>query len=63
MGDRIQIGEHSGDVIDIAIFKFTLMEIGHWVETDQSTGRVLHVPNGQVFQATVANYSQGFKYI
>lgn len=63
MGDRIQVGENSGDVIDIAIFQFTLMEIGNWVETDQSTGRILHIPNGQVFQKTIANYSQGFKYI
>ncbi|MEL7510942.1 MAG: mechanosensitive ion channel domain-containing protein [Cyanobacteria bacterium J06554_3] len=63
MGDRIQIGEHSGDVIDIDTFQFTLMEIGNWVETDQSTGRILHIPNGRVFQETIANYSQGFKYI
>ncbi|MEL7331730.1 MAG: mechanosensitive ion channel domain-containing protein [Cyanobacteria bacterium J06560_2] len=63
MGDRIQIGNHSGDVIDIAIFKFTLMEIGNWVETDQSTGRIIHIPNGHVFKDAIANYSQGFKYI
>ena len=63
MGDRIQVDKHSGDVIDIGIFQFTLMEIGNWVETDQSTGRIIHVPNGQVFQTPVANYSQGFKYI
>ncbi|MEL7353163.1 MAG: mechanosensitive ion channel family protein [Cyanobacteria bacterium P01_A01_bin.116] len=63
MGDRIQVGEHSGDVIDIAIFQFTLMEIGNWVETDQSTGRIIHLPNGRVFQEAIANYSQGFKYI
>ena len=63
MGERIQIGAHSGDVIDIAVFKFTLMEIGEWVESDQSTGRIIHIPNGRVFQETIANYSQGFKYI
>ena len=63
MGDRIQIAQNSGDVIDIAVFKFTLMEIGNWVETDQSTGRVIHIPNGHVFRDTIANYSQGFKYI
>lgn len=63
MGDRIQIGEHSGDVIDIGIFQFTLMEIGNWVETDQSTGRIIHLPNGRVFLEAIANYSQGFKYI
>lgn len=63
MGDRIQIGDHSGDVIDISLFQFTLMEIGQWVESDQSTGRIIHLPNGRVFQDATANYSQGFKYI
>lgn len=63
LGDRIQLGDHSGDVIDIAVFQFTLMEIGNWVETDQSTGRIIHMPNGLIFRKAIANYSQGFKYI
>ena len=63
MGDRIQVGEDAGDVIDIGVFQFTLMEIGNWVDTDQSTGRIIHIPNGKVFQTAIANYSQGFKYI
>ncbi|MGB7417240.1 MAG: mechanosensitive ion channel domain-containing protein, partial [Thermosynechococcaceae cyanobacterium] len=63
VGDRIQIGDHAGDVIDIRVFQFTLMEVGNWVAADQSTGRVIHVPNGKIFQETVANYSQGFQYI
>lgn len=63
VGDRIQIGDHAGDVIDIRIFQFTLMEIGNWVAADQSTGRVIHVPNGRVFQETVANYSRGFQHL
>lgn len=62
-GDRIQIGDHAGDVIDIRIFQFTLMEIGNWVAADQSTGRVIHVPNGKVFHETVANYSRGFQHL
>jgi small-conductance mechanosensitive channel len=63
VGDRIQIGEHRGDVIDIRAFQFSLMEVGNWVDADQSTGRVLHVPNGHVLTQTVANYSRGFPYI
>lgn len=63
VGDRIQIGEHAGDVIDIRIFQFTLMEIGNWVDADQSTGRVIHVPNGSVFTEVLANYSKGFQFI
>jgi len=63
VGDRIEIGEHAGDVIDKRLFMFTLMEIGKWVDADQSTGRVIHLPNGMVFKNPLANYSQGFSYI
>ena len=38
IGDRVQIGEYKGDVIDIRIFQFTINEIGNWVDADQSTG-------------------------
>jgi small-conductance mechanosensitive channel len=63
VGDRIQIGQDRGDVIDLRIFQFTLMEIGNWVDADQSTGRVIHVPNQFVFTRMQANYSKGFQYI
>ena len=63
VGDRIQIGQHAGDVIDLRIFQFTILEIGHWVDADQSTGRIIHVPNGQVFSESLANYTTGFEYI
>ncbi len=63
VGDRIEIGTDRGDVIDLRIFMFTMMEIGNWVDADQSTGRVIHVPNGRIFSLTVANYSKGFQYI
>jgi small-conductance mechanosensitive channel len=63
VGDRIQLGENRGDVIDLRIFNFSLVEIGNWVDADQSTGRVLHIPNGKVFTEVLANYGQGFQYI
>jgi small-conductance mechanosensitive channel len=63
VGDRIEIGDRAGDVIDMRVFQFTLMEIGNWVDSDQSTGRIVHVPNGTVFTQPLANYSKGFKYI
>jgi small-conductance mechanosensitive channel len=63
VGDRIQVGEHAGDVIDIRIFKFTLMEIGNWVAADQSTGRVIHLPNSKIISETIANYTRGFEFI
>jgi len=63
VGDRIQIGDHAGDVIDVRSVQFPLMEIGNWVAADQSTGRVIHVPNGKVFSDTTANYTKGFQHI
>ncbi len=62
-GDRIEFGDVKGDVIDIRVFQTTLLEIGNWVDGDQSTGRVVHVPHGRIFRDTLYNYTQGFEYI
>ena len=63
VGDRIEIGGHAGDVIDIRFFQFSLMEIRAWVQADQSTGRILHIPNRKIFSDAIANFSRGFAYI
>ncbi len=63
VGDRIQIGNVAGDVIDQRIFQFSLLEIGNWVDADQSTGRLMNVPNGRVLSEPLANYTKGFRYI
>jgi len=63
VGDRIQIGDLSGDVIDLRLFQFSLMEIGNWVASDQSTGRIVHVNNGLIFTKSLANYGRSFDYI
>jgi small-conductance mechanosensitive channel len=63
VGDRIQVGDRVGDVIDVRIFQFSLLEIGNWVDADQSTGRIMHVPNKMVFDEVITNYSQGFRYV
>ncbi|MFH0756650.1 MAG: mechanosensitive ion channel family protein [Bacteroidota bacterium] len=63
LGDRVQIGPHAGDVIDLRLFQFTLLEIGNWVDADQSTGRIIHIPNGTIFTQPQSNYSAGFKFV
>ena len=63
VGDRIEIGQYAGDVVDQRIFQFSMMEIGNWVDSDQSTGRILHIPNGMIFTSGVANYTHGPDYI
>jgi small-conductance mechanosensitive channel len=63
VGDRIEIGGIGGDVIDIRLFQFSMIEIGNWVDADHSTGRIVHVPNSKAFREPMANYEIGFEYI
>ncbi|GAB3527890.1 hypothetical protein GCM10027443_04890 [Pontibacter brevis] len=63
IGDRIQVGDTIGDVIDIRLFQFTLNEIRGWVDADQATGRVVNVPNARVFMEPQANYNYGFPFV
>ena len=63
LGDRIEIDHIRGDVIDIGPLFFSVMEIGQWVDADQSTGRIIHIPNKLVFSNPIANYTQQFPYI
>lgn len=63
VGDRVEVGDTSGDVIDIRLFRFTLMETRNWVDADQSTGRLVHIPNGVLFTQQLANYTEGFSHI
>jgi len=63
LGDRIQVGPHSGDVVDISILQFSMIEIGNWVDADQSTGRLIHIPNAKVLSSPVANYMDEFPFL
>ena len=63
VGDRIEIDGTAGDVVDVRAFRFTLLEIKSWVDADQSTGRLVHVPNGYLFRHPTANYTEGFFHI
>jgi small-conductance mechanosensitive channel len=63
VGDRIQLNQMSGDVIDVGFFYTRLMEIGNWISGDQVTGRIVQIPNSQVFGTAIYNYTQNFSYI
>lgn len=62
-GDRITIRGLSGDVIDQRVFQFTLLEVGTKTGAGQSTGRIIHVPNGWVFSDSVLNHTGAFAYV
>lgn len=61
--DRIEVGDLRGDVVNINKTSFDLLEIGDRVNGEQSTGRIVHVPNSIVFTHPVKNYVKAFKYI
>lgn len=63
VGHRIEIDGIKGDVIDNNLFKFRVLEVGNWVHAEQSTGRIIHIPNSKIFTDSLANYSIGFEYI
>ena len=63
LGDRVQVGNLTGDLVDQRLFHFSMIEVGNWVQADQSTGRVIHIPNGKIFTENLINYSGGFNFI
>ena len=63
IGDRVRIGDVTGDVLDISILRTTVMEIGEWVQADQYTGRIVTVANRVVFSDPVFNYTQRWQYL
>lgn len=63
VGDRIQIGDHAGDVIDLRPFQFVMIEIGNWVDADQHTGRSILIPNSWIFNHPLANYNHELAFV
>jgi small-conductance mechanosensitive channel len=59
VGDRVEINNVKGDVIDIGLLRTAVLEIGNWVSAEQSTGRVVFFPNSFIFKNHFFNYSTG----
>lgn len=58
VGDRIRIGDATGDVIDVGYLDTTLWEFGgEYLSTDHPSGRVIKFPNSLVLSAPVFSYS------
>src|ERR1044072_8192690 len=65
VGDRIQIADFKGDVVEINYFDTTLWEFGgSYLTNDVPSGRLIRFPNSLVLQSAVYNYSwRKFPYI
>jgi len=58
VGDRIQIGEATGDVIDVGYLDTTLWEFGgKYISGDHPSGRLIKFPNEKVLDEIIYNYS------
>jgi small-conductance mechanosensitive channel len=58
VGDRIEIGNAKGDVIDVNYLDTTLWEFGGpYLSTQHPSGRIIKFPNSLVLSETVYNYS------
>ncbi len=63
VGDRIQVGATSGDVIELSPLFITVVETGSTDCFDQNSGRVVKVPNKEIIDKHVANYSRGHNLV
>src|SRR6266566_500099 len=58
VGDRIKIGDATGDVIDVGYLDTTLWEFGgQYITGDHPSGRTIRFPNEKVLDSIVYNYS------
>jgi small-conductance mechanosensitive channel len=69
IGDRIELDDVRGDVIDITLLRTKMLEIGSaeddksWVKGRQHTGRIVAVSNKATFTNPVYNFSAIFEFI
>lgn len=65
VGDRISIGEATGDVIEVTYLDTTLWEVGGpYVSSSHPSGRLVKFPNANVLTSAVYNFSWDmFPYI
>jgi len=63
VGDRVEINGKIGDVMDIGVLYTTMMEIGVWVDGNQTTGRLTMIPNSNVLTNNVNNFTKDHNFI
>ncbi len=61
--DRIEVKGIKGDVITMHALGFEMLEIAKGNEYEQSTGKIVHIPNSAVFSESTKNFTKAFKYI
>lgn len=63
IGDRIQVKDYRGDVIDHNPLTTTMLEVGPGKTSQQLTGRVLTIPNAMFVSEAVINETPNARYM
>lgn len=63
LGSRIEVAGVRGDVIDIGVFKVTLVEVRGEDSGDQSTGRLVTIPNFKILTESVFHFTNASPFV
>ena len=63
LGSRIEVGGVRGDVIDIGVFKLTLVEVRGEGLGEQSSGRLVTIPNFKILTDPVFHFTAGSPFV
>lgn len=63
IGDRVIIGDVKGDVADITLTHIYLREIGGIVPSEESSGRIIMIPNSVLYEKNIINYTLQDDYV
>jgi len=63
LGSRIEVGGVRGDVIDIGVFKVTLVEVRGDESGDQSSGRLVTIPNFKILTDPVFHFTSASPFL
>ncbi len=60
VGDRIEIHNLFGDVLDVRLLDFSILQLYPLKYGGQSSGRIIHIPNSFILLNPVINFSKEF---
>ncbi|TFB09097.1 mechanosensitive ion channel family protein [Candidatus Atribacteria bacterium MT.SAG.1] len=63
IGDRVIIGNVKGDISDITLTHVHIKEIGGTIPSEETSGRLILIPNAKLFEVDIINYTKKDDFI
>lgn len=63
IGDRVIIGNVKGDISDITLTHVHIKEIGGTIPSEETSGRLILIPNAKLFEVDIINYTKKDNFI